>query len=295
MKSIVVIISSFLLNYNISAQTDTSFQYKKNIKTLTIATSAAYVGTYSLFGIFWYSNQNQGNFHFFDDNDEWMQIDKLGHALGAFAISDNAIKTLQKTGMNPKKAIFVGGLTGLILQTPIEILDGFSENYGASWGDEIANASGSSLVISQYLLWNDIRIRPKFIYHTTLFPKNTPKKGILGNEWYDTWLKDYNGQTYWLSIDIYKFLGTENKFPKWLNLAFGTGATNMFRAEYNDNVALNSTPYRRYFCSLDINLLEIKTKSKVLKKIFTTVNYIRIPLPTIEFNSINGFKGHWLY
>lgn len=295
MKTLYLLLITLILSLNIFAQTDTSLQYKKDIKKLTIATSVAYVGSYATLFQLWYANQPQSSFHFFDDNDEWMQIDKIGHGFTSFAISETAVNTLRNIGMKRKKAIIIGGLTGLICQTPIEIFDGFVSTYGASWGDEIANASGSGLVIGQYLLWDEIRIHPNFLYHHTSFPNNSPKKGMLGEGWYDYWLKDYNGQTYWLSFDIHKFIGKENKFPKWLNVAIGTGASNMFRAEYNDNLALNSTPYRRYFLSLDINLSGIESRSKTIKTILKTINYIRIPLPTLEYNSVNGFNGHWMY
>jgi hypothetical protein len=295
MKKSFVLLFLYLSCQAIFAQSDSTLRYKKKIKTLAITSAIGYVGAYATLGYFWYSNQTTSNFHFFNDNQEWMQMDKFGHALGAFAISETAVQTLRNIGMERKKAILIGSLSGLVIQTPIEILDGFSQNYGASWGDEIANFTGSGLVLTQYLLWDEIRIQPKFMYHHTNFPNNTPNKGLLGNGWGDYWLKDYNGQTYWLSFDIHKFLHKGNQFPKWLNLAIGTGASNMLRAEKEANIALGLKPYRRYFISLDINLGSIKTKSKFMNTVFKTINYIRIPLPTLEYNSNNGFGGHWLY
>lgn len=295
MKKTILILFCLLLSKIAFTQIDSTKNYKKKINTIAAVTAISYGSSYAALSYFWYANQPLSSFHFFNDNDEWMQVDKLGHSLVSFAISETAVETLSKAGMKRKKAILIGSLTGLVLQTPVEILDGFVSSYGASFGDEIANFSGSALVFSQYILWDDIRIHPKFFYHNTDFPNNTPKKGILGSAWYDKWLKDYNGQAYWLSFDIHKFLGNETKFPKWLNLAIGTGASNMFRAEYNDNVNLGYTPYRRYFLSLDLNLTAIKTESRFLRSCLKTLNYIRIPLPTLEYNSEQGFKGHWLY
>ena len=45
-------------------------------------------------------------------------------------------------------------------------------------------------------------------------------------------LKDYNGQTYWLSANIWSF-NKESNFPRWLNVAFGYGADGMLYGENN--------------------------------------------------------------
>ncbi len=34
-------------------------------------------------------------------------------------------------------------------------------------------------------------------------------------------LKDYNGQTYWLSFNVASFLPTNSGFPYWLNMSLG--------------------------------------------------------------------------
>jgi len=53
--------------------------------------------------------------------------------------------------------------------------------------------------------------------------------------------------------------------------------------------------YRQYFLSLDIDWSKIPTKSKFMKAVFEGLNFIKIPFPTLEYNSLGQFKGHWLY
>ena len=48
---------------------------------------------------------------------------------------------------------------GFTFLTAVEILDGFSKNWGASWGEILANASGTGLLIGQELLWAEQRIQ----------------------------------------------------------------------------------------------------------------------------------------
>ena len=52
--------------------------------------------------------------------------------------------------------------------------------------------------------------------------------------------------------------------------------------------------YRQYYLSLDIDFSKIKSKSKVLKKIFNALSYIKIPLPTIEISN-KKIRGHYFY
>jgi hypothetical protein len=47
-------------------------------------------------------------------------------------------------------------------------------------------------------------------------------------------LKDYNGQTYWLSVNLHSFY-KGSKIPKWLNLAIGYGANGMLTGNGENN------------------------------------------------------------
>ena len=164
------------------------------------------------------------------------------------------------------KAHMYGALMGILYQTPIEILDGFANDYGASWGDLVANTVGSCLWAGQYLLWKEERIHFKYSFHRTGYANVRPS--LLGENLSQQWLKDYNGQTYWLSVDIYSFLkNSKVKFPKWLNIAGGYGASGMVSANESSNNELGYSSYRQYYISLDVDLSHIKTKSKFLNSI----------------------------
>jgi hypothetical protein len=112
----------------------------------------------------------------------------------------------------------------------------------------------------------------------------------LGDSWSSKILKDYNGQTHWLSVDVDRFI----KFPKWLNIAVGYGAEKMIYARDEQNIKVNLDPYRQYYLSIDFDLTSIKTKSKTIKTLIFIVNMIKLPAPAIEF-SRKGIKCHALY
>ena len=255
---------------------------------MIIAGSAGYALT--LYGLneLWYKDSEHQAFQFFNDNGEWKQVDKLGHFYSAFYLSYGASKAYQWCSVPKKKSDFYGALTGFLVMLPIEIMDGYSDAYGASSGDLLANATGSLFFLGQSLLWKEPRIYPKFSFHQTDFAEKRPN--LLGDNLASEMLKDYNGQTYWLSFDMDKFI----KFPKWLNLAVGYGADGMVYAHDNINSQLGYNAYRQYYFAFDPDLTAIKTRSKVLKTAFFIISMIKLPSPTIEFSS-NGTKFHMFY
>jgi uncharacterized protein YfiM (DUF2279 family) len=261
-------------------------------KTVAIGLTSAY--TLSMVGLYqlWYKDFPRSDFHFFNDNDEWLQVDKAGHLFSAYYLGTMGIGMMQWTGMSHKKAVWYGGASGWLFLTTVEIFDGFSSQWGFSVGDMVANTTGSLMAISQELAWKEQRIRVKFSFHQTDYPQYRPD--LLGTSFSEQLFKDYNGQTYWLSGNISSFMHSENSFPKWLNLSFGYGAEGMTGANAESDLE-QFDRYRQYFISPDIDLRRIKTRSKALKFTLSLLNFIKIPAPALEFTSKGTTKFHWLY
>jgi hypothetical protein len=244
----------------------------------------------TLYGLnrLWYSTSERQSFRFFDDLPEWKQVDKLGHFYAAFYFSYGTSQALRWCNVPAKKSAMVGALTGFLVLLPIEVFDGYSNAYGASVGDLMANAAGSSFFLGQQLVWNEVRLLPKFSFNYTRFAELRPD--VLGDSEASEILKDYNGQTYWISADMDKFV----TFPRWLNFAIGYGAHSMIYARDSQNTSAGYDPYRQYYLSIDFDLSAIRTRSKVLKTLFFLVNTIKIPAPAVEF-SRKGVAFHALH
>jgi len=261
---------------------------KRNI--LLISEAATY--TVALVGLnqLWYAGYPKSDFHFINDNGEWLQMDKLGHMSSSYYTGVAGIKAYEWAGFSRKKAIWYGGMTGSLFLTIIEILDGHSEEWGASSGDLIANTTGSLLAIGQALKWNEQRIQLKYSYSPTKFAANNPEQ--LGESHLERALKDYNGQTYWMSFNLKSLMQIENEnFPNWLSLALGYSATGMETPFAQNN---DSDREREFLLSLDVDLTKIKTKNKVLNSILYTFGFLKFPMPTLEFT--NGrLSAHPIY
>jgi hypothetical protein len=269
-------------------QRDTTSIDKKRLTTLVIAASAGYTGGLATLNHVWYKDTGRQSFRFFNDNAEWKQLDKAGHSFASFHLGMLTSKALSSCDVPEKKADLYGAIAGFVLTLPIEVFDGYSDGYGASMGDVVADAAGPALFLSQKLLWKEIRIHPKFSFQRTHYAALRPQ--LLGDNRWSEIVKDYNGQTYWLSVDLDKF----TTFPRWLNLAVGYGASDMIYARDAQNQAAGFDPYRQYYLAFDFDLTSIRTRSKFVKTLIYMVNTVRLPAPAIEFSS-RGSKFHPFY
>jgi Predicted periplasmic lipoprotein (DUF2279) len=276
---------------------DSSAQKALHINRLAIvlgSEAALYGGFMVGLNSLWYKDYPKSSFHFFNDNAEWLQMDKAGHATTAYYVGKLGINVLDWAGMKHRNAIILGGSLGSIFLTSIEIMDGYSSEWGFSKGDILANTAGSALVIGEELLWDEQRISIKFSYSPSKYAQYRPN--LLGKNFQESLLKDYNAQTYWLSANIASFLKEETKFPKWLNLALGYGADGMLGGTGNptSDANGNSLPLfersRQYYVSLDVELSKIKTQSKFINTLFKTIGFIKFPAPALEWNDQREFK-----
>ena len=268
---------------------------QRRLKSLVI--SEATLGATALIGLnqVWYADYPRSDFHFINDNAEWLQMDKAGHVFSAYHLGSFGANALKWSGSSRNGQFFYGSTLGLVFLTTVEVFDGYSTNWGASIGDVIANVSGTAMFVSQELLWKEQRIVPKFSFHTT--PYAAARPDALGSTLSEQILKDYNGQTYWLSANIHSF-AKDSKFPKWLNIAIGYGAEGMItgKEEFVNTIFLpESKRYRQFYLSFDVDLTKIETKSHFVKTILTVFNSIKIPAPTFEIKGSGGSKLHLIY
>ncbi len=277
-----------------------AFRFDKKRTTLVVGTETTLAaGSLIALGQVWYKDYPHTSFHFFNDNGEWEQMDKAGHIVTAYTVGRYGIRLLEWSGVSRTKAVWFGGLTGFVYQGAIEMLDGYSSEWGFSGGDISANAIGCGFLIGQEFLWREQRISFKYSFRKSNYAAYRPE--LLGTKWHEQILKDYNGQTYWASVNIASFLKDETRFPKFINLAFGYGANGMTGGHENPtmtNAAGNTITlnrYRQYYLSLDIDLTKIPTHSHFLKTVFETFGFLKIPAPGIELSDGKVYGRVFMY
>ncbi len=244
----------------------------------------------------WYANYSSGSFHFFNDNKQWLQMDKAGHVYTAYTLSRLLGNSYQWAGYSKNKSALMASAVSFAYLGGIETLDGFSQGWGFSWGDMAANTAGVAVYLAQENGWKEQRIWIKYAYHESDLAVYRPE--VLGKNLSEKILKDYNAQIYWLSFNPLVVFGIKSKIPEFINLSFGYGATGMLTGLPDQALCFsdcgNNIPplpcffspirYRNYYLSMDIDFTRIKTKSKALKAIFTCLNTVKVPFPALMFS-----------
>ena len=285
-------LGSLLLPFQIIHAQDTSqYFFDKPTKKFAIYTGGVYAVSMLGLNQLWYKDYQQSKFHLFNDNDEWLQVDKVGHFYSSYVLTSLSSEFLQGIENEKKRAFVAGGTTFLFLTT-IEVFDGFSMEWGFSWGDVIANSSGIALFTAQEIIFNKQFVRIKYSYQNSEYRKIKPE--LLGENTLQGAFKDYNGQTYWASINLNNL--HQSIKPRWLNVALGYGGEEMISAT-TDGVDEKGgfSPYRQYYLSLDVDFDKIPTKNKILKGVFKVANCIKVPFPTLEINRDFNTNFNWIY
>jgi len=286
---------------------------------ISVSGGTALYGGVSI-GLFetWYKGFELTSFHTFDDWNEWRKMDKAGHLFTTNIESRLIFQGARWTGMNRRSAMWTGAGAGMLLQTTIEVMDGFSSEWGFSWSDMGFNVLGAGMFVAQEMAWQDQRIIMKASYTEPQYADfpilgsdgisetnlRQRANSLYGISFAERFLKGYNGLTVWASANPASFFAQEKRphwLPSWLNVAVGYGAENMFGGRENrweengvefrlDDSVLPR--YSQYYLSLDVDFTRIKTKSRLLKTLFHTINWIKVPAPAVELTSRGRVKFH---
>jgi len=325
-KWVLVLITSILLVFPLYSQKKQKLHFLQNADTLHkkrlwISAStgfAIYAGTSIGLWQAWYQNNELREFHLFDDLGEWNQYDKAGHLMAAYGETYFAYKGAKWTGMKKKPALWTAFGVGAGIQATIEIMDGFSEKWGFSVGDIAFNTAGSAIFVIQEAKWDEQRIvfkasTNKFDYPNSFAESNGVQYSVKrrANELYGTgpfekFFKDYNEQNVWASINVWSFLNEreKSKFPKWLNIAAGYGVGNVYGGfdntwEDNEgnvfNISNEYPRYRQYLLAFDVDTSKLNIKNRYLKTLVKSLNWIKIPSPALEYNTLGQLKFHPIY
>ena len=188
-----------------TSQTNVSLN-RKRIRYVAGIHAISYAGTLTILGQAWYKDFPKVPFHLFDDRKEWLQVDKVGHGWTAYNIAKYSSGLWRWAGLSQQKSALLGGISSLGYQTILEYFDAHSPQWGWSWADMGANVAGAGLYVAQELAWKEQRVSVKFSSHRISYNEALTKRAdnLYGKTLPERILKDYNGQTYWLSINWHR-------------------------------------------------------------------------------------------
>lgn len=272
---------------NIESHATTLKVIPKRFWPVTALHAVGYGGSLAALAGVWYSDFDKTKLHAFNDLDEWGGMDKVGHANTAWQLANFSYSLYRYTGLSQKKSALVGSGFAMLYLTTLEFFDGYSAKWGFSFPDMGANLAGSTLAYFRNIgkLHN---LQFKYSWHYTRYPLY--RQEVLGKTTPERMLKDYNGQTYWLSINIPKAWFREHK--NWLCFSLGYsidgftgGSQNYFDARIANPPAFDRVG--EFFLSLDLDVSKFKVKDKFLRTVLKAVNLVKVPAPAIGITT-NG-------
>lgn len=278
-------------SYSQNDTLQTSPAHSKRVWLVAGANAAFYTGTYLALNKAWYADYDRAAFHFFNDNPEWNQMDKAGHVWSTYQVGRLSAEMWKWTGIDRTTSAWLGGASGIVYQSIIEIQDAYSAKWGFSWGDVGANVAGAGLFVLQELTWKEQKVQVKLGFYGYDYPGalKTRRNELFGKSFAERLLKDYNAQTYWLTTGLTEIFPGSG-LPPWLNIAAGYASEGMYGGRSNvwtdsEGAVIDFSHVRRlrkFYLSPDIDLTKIKVRSRLLRSVFFVLNAVKIPAPALE-------------
>jgi hypothetical protein len=231
------------------------------------ASVGAFIYAYGIQNNMWWKGKKSG-FHtnWTEDWNTSLGADKIGHFFFGQTVATIYKHGLKWSGFPEGRSALYAGLFTFSYQTFLEIRDGFSNDYGFSWGDFGANLFGSMYPYMQYHFPSLNNFNLKISFQASERFKNNSNQYILD---------DYESTYHWLSIDINYFLPEPagEIFPDIFNLGIGHSVKGL------DN---NGRAKHEIFIGLDLDLKAVPGESGFLKFLKETLNLYHLPSPVIK-------------
>ena len=273
MKKIITLIFLFLIAYNTAfSQSLKDTVYKKEINYIKLSlvggiTIGVFIYGYALQNNLWWKG-DKSEFHFVWKQD-WVYAlgeDKYGHFFFPYLVSNIYSQALEWSGFDEEKSLWYSSSFALAYETFVEIRDGFSKQWGFSWGDFTADALGSAYPILQH----KIPILKNFNFKISFYPSDRFKHG--SNK---VIFDDYESTYDWLSINVHNLLPKNIRrfYPAFINLTVGHSVEKL------DNLGGGN---HRFYIGIDWNMEALPGSGWFWKLLKRNLNYYHFPSPVIQ-------------
>lgn len=256
----------------------------------------------------WYGGQERGPFQFYsdrmaerygpeyddgwlDDWDNYVQQDKLGHAVVAWHLARAFGEFGRWSGLSRRQAGLFGGTMSGLFQSQIEFFDAFSYSYGFSRTDVLANfvgaAAGGLQVAYPELTW----FTAKYSYHASPYYDE-------GTNWVGNALKDYDGISYWFVVRPERLLpeAAAARWPDWLALSVGysgTGLAHSLSGRTEEGGLGGPVHRRQFYIGPDLDVLTAYDWPQPFRAIAGFLSFARIPAPALQLTP--ELRWYWVF
>lgn len=277
--SLLQVDSTKLIHFSLTNQNDglTSHKSKKiDYTKLAIIGSAAFatgVGLHIYQANAWWKDQRR-SFHFKNDWDYALWIDKLGHFWDGALVQHLFSSAFEWSNIERRKSMWYGAILSSVYMLYIEFEDGFATDWGFSPGDAGANLMGAFYPVLQEYVPFMQNVNLKVSYFPSKYYKNA--KQTTGHS--KTVFDDYEGQSFYLSFRVNEFLpqNLETYWPDFLCLALGYSIRNWDGFGHAD---------KNFYLTFDYDLEKIPLEGGFWNFLKKTLNQIHFPAPGIKYSN----------
>lgn len=251
-------------------------------KSLGVASLA--VATYAVAYIFvfekgWWGDKGS-NFHFENDFDYALNLDKFGHFAAGVAIGELFYEGYRWAGISEFKSYLFAGLSAMSTHIAIDVKDGFSPEWGFSIFDVLSGTLGGFLPMAErYVpIFKYVDLKWSYWLNSRAYYDQDKYKNTRKTSSAKIFTDDYVNWTFWASFKIYRMLpkAARKYYPSWLAIATGLsiddGAFSHGKQE----------AHRELYIALDYDLESFRPQSRMARTIIKTLNYIKFPAPAIQ-------------
>lgn len=236
--------------------------------TVLLAYGAAY---WLVFDKGWWDEQGN-HFHFENDFDYALNLDKFGHFASGVIIGESFYEAYRWAGVPEFYAYLYGGLMAVATHIAIDVKDAYSPKWGFSIFDVLSGSLGGFLPMAE-------RYIPAFKYVDLKWSYwiNTKVYYRQGKGHSQVFTDDYVNQTFWASFKIHRMLpaAARKYYPSWLAVAAGLSI--------DEGVFVDDPhPHREVYLALDYDLEAFRPQSRMARTIIKYLNYFKLPAPTIQ-------------
>lgn len=271
-----LIVALLFLCSSSRAETQDSLRIRKWLigGSLAVHQTASRVMEYN-----WWWKGDYHPFRFYNDggfNNYSLGVDKAGHFYTSYAYTKFLNELMRYGGFSDRSRKWTAYGLPTVWALSIEVGDAFTKTYGFSFEDLLANFSGIGYAWLQDEFPKLNAVSFKYSYFPSQFYRNQNFKG-----W--TLTRDYDGHTYWVTVDMKKILSGKSKqyWPAGLNLAAGYGVVNFSEIDYYYSTGqfTNSLLQRKFLIGLDWNLGAIPARKAHKKLIRNVLDLYHFPAP----------------
>mgnify|MGYP001278992084 FL=1 len=280
-KSLLIFLLFIYINLSCQAKTLDSNLVNKNRVILVSSSLAAYFGAsfYYVQNTWWSDVSN--DFHFDPGNDlvYALNVDKAAHFFGGVYSSDLFSSSYRWAGVDYTRSLWYGACFGTGIQLAIELKDAYAPYWGFSKWDFAIGSAGSFWPVLQnyYQPLQALNFKFSYFKRSNIYWDLENQRGRNPSKF--SWYDDYPNQTYWMTLDTDK-LFNKNKFPKWIDFAFGFGLDD---TQYlNGGTKMGGKQEFYIALDYDVNQILKEWDTPFAKKIKFILKYYKLPAPTIQ-------------